>query len=66
MIKWHQNGKKKEKGIFRNGKRDGIFFSWKVDGAWYSKRAFVDGLLGYVIEYSDSGSIVTVDKYCDW
>ena len=66
MIKWHQNGKKKEKGIFRNGKREGIFFSWKVDGSLYSKRSFVNGLMCYVIEYSDSGSVVTVDNYCDW
>ena len=65
MIKWHQNGKKKEKGIFRNGKREGIFFSWKEDGSLYSKRSFVNGLMCYVIKYSDSGSISTVDNYCD-
>ena len=65
MIKWHQNGKKKEKGIFRNGKREGIFFSWKEDGSLYSKRSFVNGLMCYVIKYSDSGSITTVDNYCD-
>ena len=65
MTTWHQNGKKKEKGIFRNGKREGIFFSWKEDWALYSKRAFVNGLMCYVIKYSDSGSIVTVENYCD-
>ena len=65
MITWHQNGKKKEKGNFSNGKREGIFFSWKEDGSLYSKKSFVNGLMCYVIEYSDSGSIVTVDNYCD-
>ena len=65
ITKWYQNGKKKEKGIFRNGKREGIFFSWKVDGSLYSKRSFVNGLMCYVIKYSDSGSINTVDNYCD-
>ena len=65
MIKWHQNGKKKEKGIFRNGKREGIFFSWKEDGSLYSKRSFVNGLMCYVIKYSDIGSITSVDNYCD-
>ena len=65
MITWHQNGKKKEKGNFRNGKREGIFFSWKENGSLYSKKSFVNGLMCYVIEYSDSGSIVTVDNYCD-
>ena len=65
MIIWYQNGKKKEKGIFRNGKREGIFFSWKEDGSLYSKRSFVNGLVCYVIKYSDSGSVTTVDNYCD-
>ena len=65
MITWHQNGKKKEKGNFRNGKREGIFFSWKENGSLYSKKSFVNGLMCYFIEYSDSGSIVTVDNYCD-
>ena len=65
MTEWHQNGKKKEKGIFRNGKRDGLFFSWKDDGSLYSKRSFVNGLMCYVIKYSDSGSITTVDNYCE-
>jgi len=65
MIKWYQNGKKKEEGIFRNGKREGIFFSWKEDGSLYSKQSFVNGLICYVIKYSDSGSITTVDNYCD-
>ena len=65
MIKWYHNGKKKEKGIFRNGKREGIFFSWKEDGSLYSKRSFVNGLVCYVIKYSDSGSVNTVDNYCD-
>ena len=65
MIKWYHNGKKKEKGIVRNGKREGIFFSWKEDGSLYSKRSFVNGLVCYVIKYSDSGSVTTVDNYCD-
>ena len=65
MITWHQNGKKKEKGNFRNGKREGIFVSWKKDGSLYSKKSFVNGLMCYFIEYTDSGSIVTVDNYCD-
>ena len=65
MIQWYQNGKKKEKGIFRNGKREGIFFSWKEDGSLYSKRFFVNGLICNVIKYSDNGSITTVDNYCD-
>ena len=65
MIKWYQNGKKKEQGIFRNGKREGIFFSWKEDGSLYSKRSFVNGLVCYVIKYSDNGSVNTVDNYCD-
>ena len=65
MIRWHQNGKKKEKGNFCNGKREGIFFSWKEDGSLYSKKSFVKGLMCYVIKYSDSGAIVTVDSYCD-
>tara|TARA_X000000950_G_scaffold106881_1_gene134593 strand:- start:3466 stop:3960 length:495 start_codon:yes stop_codon:yes gene_type:complete len=65
MITWHQNGKKKEKGNFRNGKREGLFFSWKENGSLYSKKSFVNGLMCYFIEYSDSGSIVTVNNYCD-
>ena len=65
MIKWHQNGKKKEKGIFHNGKREGIFFSWKEDGSLYLKQSFVNGLICYFVEYSDSGSIVNLDNYCD-
>ena len=65
MIAWHRNGKKKEKGIFRNGKLEGIFFSWREDGSLYSKQSFVNGLMCYVIKYSDSGSIATVDNYCD-
>ena len=65
MIKWHQNGKKKEKGIFRNGKREGIFFSWKEDGSLYLKQSFVNGLMCHIIEYSDSGYVATVNKYCD-
>ena len=64
-ITWHQNGKKKEKGIFRNGKREGIFFLWREDGSMHSKQSFVNGLRCYNIEYSDTGSIVTVDNYCD-
>ena len=65
MTKWYQNGKKKEKGIFRNGKREGIFFSWKEDGSLYLKQSFVNGLTCRVIEYSDSGYVATVNKYCD-
>jgi len=65
MIKWYHNGKKKEKGIFRNGKREGIFFSWKEDGSLYSKQSFVNGLMCYIIKYSDNGSITTVDNYCE-
>ena len=65
MIKWYQNGKKKEKGIFRNGKREGIFFSWKEDGSLYLKQSFVNGLMCRFIEYSDSGYVATVNKYCD-
>ena len=65
MITWHQNGKKKEKGIFHNGKREGIFFSWNEDGSLYLKQSFVNGLMCFVIEYSDSGSIAKVDNYCD-
>jgi len=65
MTKWYQNGKKKEKGIFRNGKREGIFFSWKEDGSLYSKQSFVNGLMCYIIKYSDNGSITTVDNYCE-
>ena len=65
MIKWHQNGKKKENGIFRNGKSEGIFFTWKEDGSLYSKRSFVNGLMCYIIKYSDGGSITRVDNYCD-
>ena len=29
-------------------------------------QSFVNGLMCYFIEYSDSGSIVTVGNYCDW
>ena len=65
MTTWHQNGKKKEKGIFHNGKREGIFVSWKEDGSLYLKQSFVNGLICFFIEYSDSGSIVKVDNYCD-
>ncbi len=65
MITWHQNGKKKEKRNFRNGTHEGIFFSWKENGSLYSKKSFVNSLMCYFIEYSDSGSIVTVDNYCD-
>ena len=65
MIEWHQNGKKKEKGVFRNGRREGIFFSWKEDGSLYSKQSFVNGLMCYIIKYSDNGSITTVDNYCE-
>ena len=63
--KTHKQKNELEKGIFRNGKREGIFFSWKEDGSLYSKRSFVNGLMCYVIKYSDSGSITTVDNYCD-
>tara|TARA_B100000900_G_scaffold307530_1_gene266213 strand:- start:1424 stop:1909 length:486 start_codon:yes stop_codon:yes gene_type:complete len=65
VIAWHQNGRKKEKGIFRNGKREGIFFSWKENGSLCSKQSFVNGLMCYVIKYSDSGSIATIDNYCE-
>jgi len=65
MITWHRNGKKKEKGIFRNGKREGIFLSWKEDGSLYSKQSYVNGLKCYFIEYSDNGSLVKVDNYCE-
>ena len=65
MTTWHHNGNKKETGTFRNGKREGTFFSWKEDGSLYSKQSFINGLMCYVIIYSDSGSINTVDNYCD-
>ena len=65
MITWYRNGNKKEKGTFRNGKRNGIFFTWKEDGSLYSKQSFINGLRCYIIKYSDSGSIVKVDNFCD-
>ena len=65
MTTWHRNGNKKEQGIFRNGKREGIFFSWKENGLLYSKQSFVNGLICYVINYSDNGSIVRFDNYCE-
>ena len=65
MIVWYQNGEKKEKGIFRNGKREGIFLSWKEDGSLHSKKSYVNGLKCFFIKYSDCGSAVKVDNYCD-
>ena len=40
---WHKNGQKAEKGIFKDGKRDGLLTFWRESGQKAEEGIFKDG-----------------------
>ena len=44
-IEWYKNGNKKIEGVYSNGKKQGVFLSWKEDGSLILKQIFVSGLI---------------------
>ena len=58
------NGNKKIIGIYKNGKKEGIWKSWHENGNIHTVVPYLNGKLnGYFIEYRDNGKVVSYNRY---
>lgn len=63
-IVWHRNGKKKEEGMYLNGKRDSTWYFWHSNGKIHKKATYDKGELeGDFAQYFSNGKTETEGKY---
>jgi len=60
FVSYHENGKIKEKGIYKNGEKHGNWWTYSNSGVRKSKERFKKGVRIYLIEYNEKGLKVRI------
>lgn len=65
-IRWHNNGQKREEGVYVDGKETGLWTLWHYNGEKYEEGNYMDGReTGKWREWTNNGKLIMECNYLD-